>query len=58
MWNNKRGLTMYAPCLPVVRESNPAAVIQVERITGPVLLISSRLDTMWTSSWLRSSQWR
>ncbi len=28
---------------------NPAAVIKVEKIAGPVLLISSRMDTMWTS---------
>ena len=40
---------MYDLYLPVVQEPNPAAVIQVEKITGPVLLISSKMDTMWTS---------
>lgn len=44
-----RELTMYDLYLPAVQEPNPAAVIQVEKITGPVLLISSRMDTMWTS---------
>ena len=44
-----RELTMYDLYLPVVQKPNPAAVIQVEKITGPVLLISSRMDTMWTS---------
>ena len=44
-----RELTMYDLYLPVVQEPNPAAVIQVEKITGPVLLISSKMDTMWTS---------
>ena len=42
-------LTMYDLYLPVVQKPNPAAVIKVEKITGPVLLISSRMDTMWTS---------
>lgn len=45
-----RELTMYDLYLPVVRQPNPAAVIQVEKITGPVLLISSKMDTMWPSS--------
>lgn len=44
-----RELTMYDLYLPVVQNPNPAAVIQAEKITGPVLLISSRMDTMWTS---------
>ena len=44
-----RELTMYDLYLPIVQEPNPNAVIQVERITGPVLLISSKMDTMWTS---------
>ena len=44
-----RELTMYDLYLPVVQKPNPAAVIQAEKITGPVLLISSRMDTMWTS---------
>ena len=44
-----RELTMYDLYLSVVQEPNPAAIIQAEKITGPVLLISSRMDTMWTS---------
>ena len=44
-----RELTMYDLYLPVVQNPNPVAVIQVEKITGPVLLISSKMDTMWTS---------
>ena len=44
-----RELTMYDIYLPVVQEPNPDAVIQVEKISGPVLLISSKMDTMWTS---------
>ena len=44
-----RELTMYDLYLPVVQKPNPAAVIQVEKVTGPVLLISSKMDTMWTS---------
>ena len=42
-------LTMYDLYLPAVQEPNPDAVIQAEEITGPVLLISSKMDTMWTS---------
>lgn len=44
-----RELTMYDLYLPVVQKPNPDAMIQVEKITGPVLLISSKMDTMWTS---------
>ena len=44
-----RELTMYDLYLPVVQKPNPDAVIQVEKITGPVLLVSSKMDTMWTS---------
>ena len=44
-----RELTMYDLYLPVVQKPNPEAVIQVEKITGPILLISSKMDTMWTS---------
>ena len=44
-----RELTMYDLYFPVVQEPKPAAVIQVEKITGPVLLISSKMDTMWPS---------
>lgn len=40
---------MYDLYLPLVRNPNPAAVIQAERITGPVLLISSGMDAMWPS---------
>ena len=44
-----RELTMYDLYLPVVQKPNPEAVIQVEKITGPVLLVSSKKDAMWTS---------
>ncbi len=44
-----RELTMYDLYLPLVENPNPAAVIRVENITGPVLLISSKMDTMWPS---------
>lgn len=44
-----RELTMYDLYLPLVQNPNPAAVIRVEQITGPVLLISSKMDTMWLS---------
>ena len=44
-----RELTMYDLYLSIVQKPNPDAVIQVEKITGPVLLISSKMDTMWTS---------
>ena len=40
---------MYDLYLPVVQKPNPDAVIRVEKITGSVLLISSKMDTMWTS---------
>lgn len=40
---------MYDLYLPLVKNPNPAAVIQAEKITGPVLLISSQMDTMWPS---------
>ena len=40
---------MYDLYLPLVRHPNPDAVIRVEKITGPVLLISSKMDTMWPS---------
>lgn len=42
-------LTMYDLYRPLVQNPNFAAVIQVEKITGPVLLISSKMDTMWPS---------
>lgn len=44
-----RDITMYDLYLPLVQHPNPAAVIQVEKITGPVLLISSKMDNMWPS---------
>lgn len=34
---------------PLVQQPNPDAVIQAEKITGPVLLISSKMDNMWPS---------
>ncbi len=51
LWNSLRAreLTMYDLYLPLVQNPIPAAVIQVERITGPILLISSKMDTMWPS---------
>ena len=44
-----RELTMYDLYIPLVENPNPAAVIRVENITGSVLLISSKMDTMWPS---------
>lgn len=44
-----REVTMYDLYLPLIQNPNPAAVIQVEKITGPILLISSKMDTMWPS---------
>ena len=44
-----RELTMYDLYLPMVTHPVPEAVIPVERITGPILLISSKMDTMWPS---------
>lgn len=40
---------MYDLYIPLVEHPDPAAVIQVENITGPILLISSKMDTMWPS---------
>lgn len=37
---------MYDLYIPLVRNPNPNAVTQVEKITGPILLISSQMDTM------------
>ena len=34
---------------PLVQNPNPDAVIQAEKITGTVLLISSKMDNMWPS---------
>ena len=44
-----RELTMYDLYLPLVQSPNPAAVIQAEKITGPILLVSSKMDAMWPS---------
>ncbi|MDO5424611.1 MAG: acyl-CoA thioester hydrolase/BAAT C-terminal domain-containing protein [Eubacteriales bacterium] len=44
-----RDITMYDLYLPLVQNPNPAAIIQVEKITGPILLISSKMDNMWPS---------
>lgn len=44
-----REMTMYDLYLPMVEHPNPDAVIPVERITGPILLLSSKMDTMWPS---------
>jgi len=44
-----REVTMYDLYLPLVERPDPAAVIRVENITGPILLISSKMDTMWPS---------
>ena len=51
LWGISKGaeLTMYDLYLPLVQSPNPSAVIQAEKITGPVLLISSKMDTMWPS---------
>lgn len=45
-----REVTMYDLYIPLVNDPDPAAVIRAEDITGPVLLISSRMDTMWPST--------
>ena len=44
-----RDVTMYDLYLPLVQNPNPDAVIRVEKITGPILLISSKMDNMWPS---------
>ena len=44
-----RELTMYDLYLPLVQHPAPDAEIQAEKITGPILLISSKMDTMWPS---------
>lgn len=44
-----REVTMFDLYLPMVKNPVPEAVIRVEDITGPILLISSKLDTMWPS---------
>ena len=48
-----RNVTMYDLYLPLVQNPNPDAVIRVEKTTGPILLISSKMDNMAESSlWL------
>lgn len=42
-------ISMYDLYLPLVQQPDPAAVIKAENITGSVLLISSKMDTMWPS---------
>lgn len=42
-----REMTMYDLYLPRVQAPDPAAVIKAERITGPILLSYSKMDTMW-----------
>ncbi len=51
LWNSvrMREVTMYDLYLPLVEHPNPSAVIRAEKITGPILLISSGMDTMWPS---------
>lgn len=51
LWKSIRAreLTMYDLYLPLVQNPNPDAVIRVEKITGPILLISSKMDIMWPS---------
>jgi len=44
-----RELSMYDLYRPLVEHPVPEAEIQVENITGPILLISSKMDTMWPS---------
>lgn len=44
-----REVTMFDLYMPMIQKPNPASVIRAEDITGPILLISSRMDTMWPS---------
>ncbi len=44
-----REVSMFDLYLPMVRQPSPGAEIRVENITGPILLISSKMDTMWPS---------
>lgn len=44
-----REVSMFDLYLPMVRQPNPGSEIRVENITGPILLISSKMDTMWPS---------
>ncbi len=51
LWNSLRAgePTMTDLYMPLVEHPDPDAVIRVENITGPILLISSKMDTMWPS---------
>ena len=42
-------ITMFDLYMPLIENPNPEAVIRVENITGPILLINSKMDTMWPS---------
>lgn len=42
-------ITMFDLYLPLIQHPNPDAVIRVENTTGPILLITSKMDTMWPS---------
>lgn len=44
-----REVTMYDLYLPLVKNPSPDTAIKVEKITGPILLISSKMDVMWPS---------
>lgn len=44
-----REVTMADLYGPLVEHPNPEAVIRAEAITGPILLISSKMDAMWPS---------
>lgn len=44
-----KDVTMYDLYLPLVQNPNPDAAIKVEKTTGPILLISSKMDNMWPS---------
>lgn len=44
-----KDVTMTDLYLPLVQNPNPDAIIQVEKTTGPILLISSKMDNMWPS---------
>jgi len=44
-----REVAMFDLYLPLVEKPVPEAEIKVENITGPILLISSKMDTMWPS---------
>ncbi len=51
LWKSLKAqeVTMFGLYLPMVQHPAPEAEIKVENITGPILLISSKMDTMWPS---------